>query len=88
MSAPKATRDDETPLYRCSIILCGDPGPWAPLHELIEYLKELRDLPNYPEVVHERSAIRGYIHRRKQRPLPWDDFEQFRQRLAAVMSDD
>lgn len=84
MSAPKETKDQEE---MGGYLLCGDPGPWAPLHKLIEYLEELCELPDCWEVVSERSAIRAYIRRRQQRPLPWDEFEQFRDRLAVVMSD-
>jgi hypothetical protein len=80
------TNDDDQ--IRGFILLCGDPGPWASLEKLIGYLGELRDLPNYREVVEERATIRGHIVRRQQRPFPWDQFEKFGDRLPALMSDD
>jgi hypothetical protein len=69
-------------------ILRGDPGPFAPLQKLIEYLESLREPSNNPEVINERSAIRDYIRLRQQRPMRGDDLEQFRERLAALLSDD
>lgn len=75
------------PEHKGYYLLCGNPGPFAPLHKLIEYLESLRELPNNPEVISERSTIRDCIRLRQECPIPGDDFEQFRDRLAAVSDD-
>lgn len=70
-----------------SYILCGDPGPFAPLEKLVEYLESLRKLPNCTEVIEERATIRDYIQLRRQRPMRGDDFSKLRERLSLLMLD-
>jgi len=70
-----------------SYILRGDPGPFAPLEKLVEYLERLRGLSNCSEVVAERATIRDYIQVRRQRPMRGDDFAKFRERLSFLMLD-